>query len=74
MELGKIKCKTLVLGGECDKVVGKNSSKEIAEKILGSKLVMFNGLGHMAYEEAKDFNDIVLKFLNDYEDKLSPLK
>lgn len=63
-ELGRIKCETLVIGGDSDKVVGKNSSEEIAERISGSKLVILNGLGHMAYEEAKDFNRQVLSFLN----------
>lgn len=63
-ELHKIKCETLVIGGDSDKVVGKNSSEEISEKIPDSKLVIFKGLGHMAYEEAKDFNHQVLSFLN----------
>lgn len=63
-ELDRIKCETLVIGGDSDKVVGKNSSEEIAERISGSKLVIFKALGHMAYEEAKDFNQQVLSFLN----------
>ena len=63
-ELDRIRCETLVIGGDSDKVVGKNSSEEIAEKIPTSKLVIFKGLGHMAYEEAKDFNHQVLSFLN----------
>ncbi|RDY27752.1 alpha/beta hydrolase [Romboutsia weinsteinii] len=63
-ELDKINSKTLVIGGDNDKVVGKNSSEEIAERIPNSKLVILNGLGHMAYEEAKDFNTQVLNFLN----------
>lgn len=63
-ELDRIKCETLVIGGDSDKVVGKNSSVEIAERISGSKLVLFKGLGHMAYEEAKNFNYQVLGFLN----------
>ena len=63
-ELERIKCKTLVIGGDSDKVVGKNSSEEIAERIPYSKLIILKGLGHMAYEEAKDFNRQVLSFLN----------
>lgn len=63
-ELDKIKCPTLVLGGDCDKVVGKHSSEEMAERINECKLIIYNGLGHMAYEEAKDFNRQVLEFLN----------
>lgn len=63
-ELDKINSKTLVIGGDSDKVVGINTSEKIAERIPNSKLVILNGLGHMAYEEAKDFNTQVLNFLN----------
>ncbi|MCF6461990.1 alpha/beta fold hydrolase [Clostridium sp. Cult1] len=62
-ELGKIKCSTLVIGGDSDKVVGKNASREMAERIDDSKLILYRGLGHGAYEEAEDFNQQVLKFL-----------
>lgn len=63
-ELHKINSKTLVIGGDSDRVVGANTSEKIAERIPGSKLIIFNGLGHMAYEEAKDFNTKVLNFLD----------
>lgn len=63
-ELDRIKCPTLVIGGDSDKVVGKDSSKEIAEKIIASKLITYSCLGHATYEEAKDFNSQVLKFLS----------
>ena len=62
-ELDKIKCPTLVIGGDSDKVVGKNASKEMAIRINKSKLILYKGLGHGAYEEAKDFNQQVLSFL-----------
>lgn len=61
-ELEQIKCPTLVIGGDSDKIVGKNSSEEMAEKIKGSKLVIYKGLGHGLYAEAKDFNHQVLRF------------
>lgn len=63
-ELDKIKCETLVVGGNCDKIVGSNSSLEISKRIKNSELVIYEGLGHAAYEEAKDFNILVLNFLN----------
>lgn len=63
-ELNKIKCPTLVIGGDSDKVVGINSSIEIADRINASKLILYHGLGHATYEEAKDFNSQVLKFLS----------
>lgn len=64
-KLDKIKCPTLVIGGDSDNVVGKNSSEEIAERIKDSKLVIYEGLGHGAYEETKDFNQQVIGFLLD---------
>lgn len=62
-ELDKIKSPTLVIGGDSDKVVGENTSEEIAERISQSKLIIYKGLGHGAFEEAKDFNQQVLDFL-----------
>lgn len=62
--LGGINCPTLVIGGDRDRIVGVDSSEEMAERIPGSQLVIYKGLGHAAYEEAKDFNQRVLDFLN----------
>ncbi len=62
-ELDKIKCPTLVIGGDSDTVVGKNTSQEMAGKIKKSKLVLYEGLGHGAYAETKDFNHQIMKFL-----------
>ncbi|TYQ17941.1 UNVERIFIED_CONTAM: pimeloyl-ACP methyl ester carboxylesterase [Acetivibrio alkalicellulosi] len=62
-ELNKINSPTLVIGGDSDLVVGKNTSEEMAEKIASSKLIVYKGLGHGAFEEAKDFNQQVLNFL-----------
>lgn len=62
-ELNKIICPTLVIGGDCDKIVGTASASAIADKISKSELFIYNGLGHAAYEEAKDFNERVLNFL-----------
>lgn len=61
-ELEKITCPTLVIGGDDDKIVTGNASIEIAEKIPGSELFMYEGLGHGLYEEAKDFHKRVKKF------------
>ena len=62
--LGEIKCPTLVIGGRQDKVVTGEASEEMAKKI-GCRLHMYDGLGHAAYEEASDFNQIVYDFLMD---------
>ena len=60
-ELDKIKCKTLVIGGAQDKIVGKDAAEEIAEK-LGCDAMIYKELGHAAYEEAPDFNTNVYNF------------
>jgi len=59
--LGEITCPTLVIGAVEDKVVSGEASVEIAEK-LACKLHMYDNLGHAAYDEAGDFNNIVLDF------------
>ncbi|MBQ7955589.1 MAG: alpha/beta hydrolase [Lachnospiraceae bacterium] len=61
-ELHKIKCPTLIIGGKEDKILTGEASKEIAEKIEGSSLYMYEGLGHGLYEEAKDFLPRVMEF------------
>ena len=60
--LDRIQCPVLVIGGRQDQIVTGDASVEIAEK-LGCKLHMYEELGHAAYEEATDFNQIVYAFL-----------
>lgn len=61
--LAGINTPTLVVGGEQDKALGGEASREIAAQIPGSGLRMYNQWGHGLYEEAKDFNDLILKYL-----------
>ncbi|MBE5804019.1 MAG: alpha/beta hydrolase [Clostridiales bacterium] len=61
-ELGKIRCPVLVLGGEEDRIVTGAASLEIAEE-LGCPVYLYKGLGHAAYDEAKDFNQRMQRFL-----------
>ena len=61
--LGKISAPTLVIGGEQDKALGGEASREIASMIPGSVLRIYPEWGHGLYEEAKDFNDTVLQWL-----------
>ncbi|MCL2718633.1 MAG: alpha/beta hydrolase [Lachnospiraceae bacterium] len=63
-ELDKIKCPTLVIGVDNDKVVGIGTSEEIAGKIKDSKLIIHEGFGHCVHEEVKDFNSQIFEFLN----------
>ncbi|MDO5784525.1 MAG: alpha/beta hydrolase [Eubacteriales bacterium] len=64
-KLDRIGCPTLVIGGDCDKIVGTAAASELAEKIRNSELLIYKGLGHAAYEEAKDFNERVLNFISE---------
>ena len=64
-ELGRINCPTLVLGGGHDKIVGIEAAPELAEGIQNSELFICEEFGHGAYEEYRDFNDMVLRFLRE---------
>ena len=61
--LKNIACDTLIIGGEDDRIVGAEASEQLHDMIAGSELHMYEGLGHAAYEEAKDFNERVYAFL-----------
>ena len=61
--LGTIQCPTLVIGGAQDRIVGGVATQEtLASAIPGSRLHIYPDYGHAAYEEAPDFNDVVLGF------------
>ena len=62
-KLSQIQAPTLVVGGEQDKTLSGEASREIAESIPHAKLKLYPQWGHGLYEEAKDFNDLVLDFL-----------
>ena len=62
-ELDKIKCPTLVLGVEGDKVVTADASREIADR-LGCELYLYpDSYGHCVFDEAPDYKDRILNFL-----------
>ena len=61
-ELGRIACPTLILAGEDDHTVGNDAARELHDGIAGSELHVYPGLGHGAYEEAKDFYERVFAF------------
>ena len=63
--LDRIACPTLVIGGAEDQIVTGNASAEIAERIPGAQLYMYEGLGHGLYEEAPDFLARVREFCRD---------
>lgn len=61
-DLPRIFCPTLVIGGDADKIVTVQGSRELAERIVGARLQIYEGLSHALYEEAKDFLDRVADF------------
>lgn len=62
-ELSTIHCPTLIIAGEEDRIVGVQASYALHDRISGSELYVYPGLGHAAYEEAKDFYQRILSFL-----------
>ena len=63
VRLGEIKCPTLIIGADRDAVLGPEASIELHEAITGSELYMYEGYSHGVYEQAGDFNDRVLRWL-----------
>ena len=61
--LHHITAPTLVIGGQQDKALGGEASREIAARIPGAQLLMYPQWGHGVYEEEKGFNHTVLTFL-----------
>ena len=61
---GRIICPALIIGGEEDRIVGAEASRELARMIPESTLYLYPGLGHAAYEEAPDFYRRVFDFLD----------
>ena len=62
-ELHHIQAPTLVVGGEQDLSLGGDASREIAAVIPNAQLHMYPHWGHGLYEEAGDFNGLILNFL-----------
>ena len=63
--LSLIQSPTLVMGGQQDNALGGEASQEIAARIPGAKLRMYDRWGHGLYEEEPAFNRDVLNFLLD---------
>ena len=61
--LPRISARTLVVGGEQDLSLGGEPSRIIAAAIPGAELKMYHEWGHGLYEEARDFNGVLLEFL-----------
>lgn len=62
--LHQIQAPTLVIGGGKDNALGGDASREIAAEIPGAELRMYEQWGHGLYEEAGDFIQTALHFLD----------
>ena len=62
-DLSRIVCPTLILAGSDDRTVGNDAPRELSQGIKGSELYVYEGLGHGAFEEARDFYDRIYDFL-----------
>ena len=63
--LDKITCPTLVLGAKNDLVLGMDGARELANSIPKASYYEFGKLGHAAFIESRQFNKIILEFLQE---------
>lgn len=62
--LKKIGCPALVIGGDCDRIVGAESAVALAKQIADCQLMICKGYGHGAFEECSSFQARVLDFFH----------
>jgi 3-oxoadipate enol-lactonase len=63
--LSKVKIPALIICGELDALTPPAVMKPLAEKIIGSELVIIKNSGHMSpIENPKDVNEAITKFLD----------
>ena len=61
-ELSSVRCPVLILAGSEDQTIGKDAAMELKQYLPQAEMYVYEGLGHGAYEEGKDFYDRVLAF------------
>jgi len=63
-ELSKIKCPTLVVIGEADRIKGREYAQRIAEKIENSEYVVVPGAGHaLCLDKPDPLNTLLIGFV-----------
>jgi pimeloyl-ACP methyl ester carboxylesterase len=66
--IGEITCPTLVLHGTEDRLVPVENARRVASRILGARLALLEGAGHLYHSEQPDAADAaVLAFLDEGE-------
>lgn len=66
-QLSRIQKPTLVIGAGKDGIVGGEASRQIAARIPGSELMMFDDYSHGVYDENAEFYDRILTWLTQPE-------
>lgn len=61
-DLSQIHCPTFIIAGADDNTVGRDAANELHALIPQNRLFTYEGLGHGAFEEARDFYDKVYEF------------
>ena len=61
--LPRIQAPTFIIGGEQDKALSGDASRDLTAAIPNAQLLMYSQWGHGLYEEEKDFNKVVLEYL-----------
>ncbi len=61
-DLSKIECPTFIVAGDDDNTVGNDAPYELNKGIKNSRLFIYKGLGHAAFEEGKGFYDKLYDF------------
>ena len=65
--LDRLRCRTLVIGAQNDRVLTAQASVEIAEK-LGCGLYLYGSeYGHCVFDEAPDYKDRIYRFFSEQE-------
>ena len=71
-ELRQIACPVLIIGSADDRVLGADSSEEIAEQLKDRpdcELYLYDGYGHAVYDLAPDNKERLLRFLTEAADE-----
>ena len=62
-QLEKIQANTLVIGGEKDNTLGADAAHEILAQLPNGELKLYPQWGHGLYDEAADFDQVVIQWL-----------
>jgi pimeloyl-ACP methyl ester carboxylesterase len=63
VELGKVRCKTIILYGENDSIVDLEDVKFLASQVPGSELRLIKDVGHFLHLEREDLLDVYADIL-----------